>query len=104
MYLKHIKVQSDYSPEMYMKIVCTDDGDVIFKIIGNGEMRIATSGGQFHGKKLNAVIAAANALVDALSLEVDLKKAHSLEGKINEASNCQDGQAPNTTQNDEPER
>lgn len=66
-----LKVQSDYSPETYMKIVRTDDGDTIFKIYGNGEMRIATSGGQFHGKKLVAICDAVKALMEAISMDED---------------------------------
>lgn len=66
--MKYINVHSDYSPDTSMKMVRTDDGDVVFKICGTGEMRIATSGGHLHGKKLTAVLQAANALMDALSL------------------------------------
>ena len=69
--MKHIKVHSDYSPDTYMKMVRTDDGDVVFKISGAGEMRIATNGGRIHGKKLIAVLQAANALMDALSMTDD---------------------------------
>lgn len=66
--MKYIEVHSDYSPDTYMKMVRTDDGDVVFKICGSGEMRIATSGGHLHGKKLVAVLQAANDLMDAFSL------------------------------------
>lgn len=64
---KTVIIQSDYDPGTHLKMVRNADGDIIFKICGDGEMRIATNGGQFHGKKLNAVCEAANALIDALS-------------------------------------
>lgn len=64
---KFIKVKSDYDPDTYMKIVHNSEGDVIFKIYGNGEMRIALSGGQFHGKELCTIIDAVKALMDAIS-------------------------------------
>ena len=66
--MKHIKVQSDYSPDTYMKMVQTDDGDIVFKICGEGEMRIATSGGQFHGEKMVKVVKACVALMDAINM------------------------------------
>lgn len=66
--MKYIKIHSDYSPDAYMKMIRTDDGDVVFKIGGKGEMRIATSGGQFHGKKLVAICDAVSALMDAFSM------------------------------------
>lgn len=67
--MKYSKAHSDYSPDTYMKMVRTDDGDIVFKICGTGEMRIATSGGHYHGQKLAAVLRAANALMAALSME-----------------------------------
>lgn len=67
--MEYLKVHSDYAPDTYMKLVRTDDGDVIFKICGKGEMRIATSGGQFHGRKLVAITEAVNSLIDALSMD-----------------------------------
>lgn len=67
--MKTTVFESDYAPGTFLRIVQTDDGDIVFKISGNGEMRIATSGGKLHGKKLSAVCAAANALIDALSAE-----------------------------------
>lgn len=66
--MKCVKVKSDYSPDAYMKIVINDDGDIMFKTYGAGEMRIATSGGQFRGEQLVAVCDAAKALVEALSM------------------------------------
>ena len=67
--MKHIKVQSDYSPDTYMKMVQTDDGDIVFKICGEGEMRIATSGGQFHGYKLVKIVKVLDAFMDAINMK-----------------------------------
>ena len=64
-----VKIKSDYDPDTYMRIHRNSEGDVIFKIGGNGEMRIALSGGQFHGKKLCAIIDAVKALMEAISAE-----------------------------------
>lgn len=71
--MKTTVFESDYAPGTYLRIVQTDDGDIVFKIKGPGEMRIATSGGRLHGKKLNAVCAAASALIDALNNEPRLE-------------------------------
>lgn len=49
------KIRSDYDPNTILTITTTDDGDVILHIHGDGEMRIATSGGQFHGNRLVAI-------------------------------------------------
>lgn len=65
--MKHIKIQSDYSPDTYLHLTRTEDGDVVFKISGKGEMRIATNGGQFHGKQLVSVCKAIDFLITALS-------------------------------------
>lgn len=56
--------QSDYSPDTTMRITMTEDGDVIFKIRGPGEMRIATSGGHFHGHQLAKFCEAAKAMLE----------------------------------------
>lgn len=69
--IDYVKIQSDYSPDTYMRIHRICDGDVIFKIRGKGEMRIATSGGQFHGKKLIAILDAVKALMEAISMDED---------------------------------
>lgn len=65
--MEYVKVRSDYDPDTYMQVVHNIDGDFIFKIRGNGEMRIALSGGQFHGNQLAAICAAAKALMAALA-------------------------------------
>ena len=58
--------QSDYSPDTTMRITMTEDGDVIFKIRGPGEMRIATSGGHFHGQQLAKFCEAAKAMLEVV--------------------------------------
>lgn len=50
--MKTVSFESDYAPGTILQIVQTDDGDIVLKIRGNGEMRIATSGGKLHGKQL----------------------------------------------------
>ena len=65
--MEYIKIQSDYDPNTYMQIVHNYDGDFVFKIRGNGEMRIALSGGQFHGKQLAAICEAIKALMVAFT-------------------------------------
>lgn len=65
-YPRTVAIRSDYSPETMLRITMTDDGDVVFKIRGPGEMRIATSGGQFHGLQLAQICEAAKALITAI--------------------------------------
>ena len=55
--------KSDYS-DAKMKIVKTDDGDVVVKIIGDGEFRIATSGGRLHGQDLVQTIESFSQILD----------------------------------------
>lgn len=52
----HAEFVSDYSPETKLMLMKTVDGDVVLKIRGPGEMRIATSGGKLHGNDLVDVI------------------------------------------------
>lgn len=77
--MQQVIVKSDYSPDTFLKLVSTEDGDAIFKVCGKGEMRISTSGGQFHGKKLIAVLAAFRSLMDALSMEEDSLEMESMK-------------------------
>ena len=79
--MKTVLFESDYAPGTYLRIVQTDDGDIVFKIRGSGEMRIATSGGKLHGEKLNAVSKAASALIDALSMDEEKPKGEGYSGK-----------------------
>lgn len=66
---KTVYIKSDYDTNTGLRIVRNIDGDIIFKISGKGEMRIATNGGKFHGKKLCAILKASEALIDALLME-----------------------------------
>ena len=66
---KTVYVKSDYDADTGLRIVRNIDGDIIFKISGKGEMRIAASGGKFHGKKLGTILKASEALIDALLME-----------------------------------
>lgn len=50
--MKTTLFESDYAPGTTLQIVQTDDGDIVLKIRGNGEMRIATSGGKLRGRRL----------------------------------------------------
>ena len=53
--MKSVVYKSDYSDVM-LKIVQTDDGDIVLKISHPGEMRIATQGGKLHGEALVSVV------------------------------------------------
>lgn len=61
---RSVLLRSDYSPETTMRITMTEDGDVIFKIRGPGEVRIATSGGAFHGQQLAKFCEAARVIME----------------------------------------
>lgn len=63
--MKQVKIDSDYAPGTSLRITQTDDGDIVLRIHGDGEMRIATSGGQFHGKQLVTVMKLFSAIIDA---------------------------------------
>lgn len=63
-YPRTVLLKSDYSPDTSMRITMTEDGDVVFKIRGSGEMRIATSGGAFHGQQLAKFCEAAKAMME----------------------------------------
>jgi hypothetical protein len=51
-----VKIKSDYSPDTYLTIAMSEDGDIALKIYGDDEMRIATSGSRFHGKDLVKIL------------------------------------------------
>lgn len=63
-YPRTVSIRSDYSSDTSMRITMTEDGDVIFKIRGPGEMRIATNGGAFHGQQLAKFCEAAKAIME----------------------------------------
>ena len=52
------KWRSDYAPDTVLTLVQTDDGDIVLRIHGKGEMRFATSGGKLHGQDLATVTSA----------------------------------------------
>ena len=64
--MKVCTFQSDYS-DAFLKIVQTDDGDIVIKISGPGEMRIATQGGKLHGENLVSVINSFSNIIDVLN-------------------------------------
>ena len=65
--MKTVRFESDYAPGTYLTMVQTDDGDIILKIRGDGEMRIATSGGKLHGDQLVHCIHGFAEVIAALS-------------------------------------
>ena len=60
---------SDYDPETYITIIQNDDGDIILKVRGDGEMRVATSGGKLHGAALVSVCTAFRNIIEVLNEE-----------------------------------
>ena len=66
--MKAVVYKSDYSDAM-LKIVQTDDGDIVLKISYPGEMRIATQGGKLHGEALVSVINSFKNIIDVLEKE-----------------------------------
>jgi hypothetical protein len=72
--MKIAKVVSDYGPAGNcaagtLCIVQTDDGDISIRTFGRGEFRLATSGGQFHGKHLSDIVNKFSELIDLLNEE-----------------------------------
>lgn len=64
--MKQVKIQSDYGVDTYLIITKTDDCDVILKIIGNEEMRIATSGSRYKGETLWNILKGLNEVMNAV--------------------------------------
>ena len=67
--MKVVNFESDYAPGTILRIVKTDDGDVILNIRGNGEMRIATSGGKLHGENLVSCMKGIDEVIAALEAQ-----------------------------------
>lgn len=67
--MKRAVFTSDYDPDTRLSIIQTDDGDIILKIHGNGEMRIATSGGKLHGNNLVDICSSFSRIIDILKEE-----------------------------------
>ena len=63
--MKSVIFQSDYSDSV-LRLVQTDEGDIVVKISGSGEMRVATQGGQLHGDDLVEVVNAFKKIIDVL--------------------------------------
>ena len=61
-----VRIQSDYSPDTYLTIAMSEDGDIALKIHGDDEMRIATSGSRFHGKDLVKILNAFRNVMDVI--------------------------------------
>ena len=68
--MKAVVYKSDYS-DAILKIVQTDDGDIVLKISHPGEMRIATQGGKLHGAALVSVVNSFKNIIDVLEKEGD---------------------------------
>lgn len=65
--MKRALFESDYAPGTTLTMVQTDDGDIILKIRGDGEMRIATSGGRLHGQNLVDCVGGFAKAIDAIN-------------------------------------
>jgi hypothetical protein len=67
--MKIAKLQSDYSPDTFMRIVKTDDSDISLAIYGKDEMKIAgvNGGGWLYGKKKIDIISAFDRIIDILN-------------------------------------
>lgn len=61
---------SDYDPFTSITIIQNDDGDIILKVHGNGEMRIATSGGKLHGSAMVSVCTAFRNIIEILNNDI----------------------------------
>lgn len=64
--MKNAMFKSDYSDAL-LKIIQTDDGDIVLKISGPGEMRIATQGGKLHGENLVSVVHSFSNIIDVFN-------------------------------------
>lgn len=64
--MKRASFQSDYSA-CNLNLLQTDDGDIIVNIYGEGECRIATSGGKLHGGALVGVVNKFSEIIDLIN-------------------------------------
>ena len=67
--MRTAKFVSDYSPDTVLRLVEMDDGDIVLRISGRGEMRFATNGGKLHGEGLCRVRNAFSEILTVLSKE-----------------------------------
>ena len=64
--MKRATYQSDYAA-CNLNLIQTDDGDIVINIFGEGECRIATSGGKLHGNTLVKVVSKFSEIIDLLN-------------------------------------
>lgn len=64
--MKRAVFESDYAPGTTLFIMQTDDGDIIVKTRGEGEMRITTHGGKLHGQNLVDCVSGFAKAIDAI--------------------------------------
>jgi hypothetical protein len=72
---KTAKFESDYTRGTFLRLTRTADGDIVISIHGDGECRIATSGGKLHGEKMVEVVGLFSMIIDALNNKPDNKEA-----------------------------
>lgn len=65
--MKSAVFESDYARGTTLFLAQTDDGDIIVKTRGDGEMRIATSGGKMHGRDLVDCVSGFAKAIDAIN-------------------------------------
>lgn len=64
--MKTARFKSDYSA-CKLNLIQTDDGDIVINIFGEGECRIATSGGKLHGDTLVGVVNKFSEIIDLIN-------------------------------------
>jgi len=76
--MKMARLQSDYSPDTFMRIVKTDDADISLAIYGKDEMKLAgpNGGGWLSGKRKADIISAFTKIIDILNEESEDEKRH----------------------------
>lgn len=65
--MKQARFESDYAPGCYLIITQSPDGDIVIKVSGDGECRIATDGGRLRGDKLVQVTKKFSQIIDLLT-------------------------------------
>ena len=61
-----VKFTSDYDPNTFLQLTRTEDGDIILRTHGNGELRFSASGGKLHGQELNNVLNAFGVIMNTI--------------------------------------
>jgi len=72
--MKIAKFRSDYGPETILTIIRNDDGDIVLRIHGKDEMRIAMEGGTLHGEEKVRVIKAFEEIIEVLNAREEYRK------------------------------